>query len=486
MAKIRNYLLVVLMAILGLVLVGCDNGPVELPAPTELTINFDIYDGTENDPYVLVGNQMYLSAEVNAGADPSVTWTADTNGKAEMTEEDGSAVITGISGGNITVTCTSTKDATISQTVTIEVVPSNDSNAVLTDAINEIKSQLPVYVDKNFDLPKLGNENVKLTYLSKYKEVWADGVFKYVYEGLDIDYQFYARLAYRGAEVETILNVRVVSDVNDNAFLSIEKAQKIVDEFMSKYTTNDEGRVLNEQSEGVVTEAEWNQTDYPALLLPTSTTAEQTGVAIRIYWEAANVAGGTLNLKKYEQAGVEPLYYVTYEKAKLDTVHQLTCFFQLDSKLVKSVYNVTCDGYDPEEVVAYFVENGLALASPYTLTKSFVSVEALDTTKKFDKISVEYSVEDAEIVKLTEVKKTDSTGKQYVSGYRIQGLKNGETNLIATFYYGKTAIESEVDVLDEQGNPVVDPTTGEVLKETVVTYSYSYKYEYKIPFTVAR
>ena len=482
MAKIRNYLLVVVMAFFALVLVGCGTGEVELPAPTELTIKFDIFDGTENDPYVLVGNQMYLSAEVNA----AVTWSAETNGRAEFAEEDGSAVITGVSGGNILVTCTSVKDPAITQTIAVEVVPSNDSNAVITEAINEIKSQLPTYVDKDFTLPKLDNANIKVTYLSKYKEVWADGVFKYVYEGLDIDYQFYARLAYRGAEVETILNVRVVSDVNDNAFLSIEKAQKIVDDFMAKYTTNAEGRVLNEQSEGVVVEAEWNETDFPALLLPASTTAEQTGVAIKIWWEAANVAGGTLNLKKKEATGAEPLYYLTYQKAKLDTVHQLTCFFQLDSKLVKSVYNITCDGYDPEEVVAYFVEKGLALGSPYTLTKSFVSVEALDTTKMFDKVSVEYSVEDASLVKLTEVKKSDSTGKQYVAGYRIQGLKNGETTLIATFYYGKTAVESEVDVLDEQGNPVVDPTTGEVLKETVVTYSYSYKHEYKIPFTVAK
>lgn len=486
MAKIRNYLLVVVMAFFALVLVGCGTKPVELPAPTELTIKFDIFDGTEDDPYVLVGNQMYLSAEVNAGADPAVTWSAETNGRAEFAEEDGSAVITGVSGGNILVTCTSVKDPAITQTIAVEVVPSNDSNAVITEAINEIKSQLPTYVDKDFALPKLDNANIKVTYLSKYKEVWADGVFKYVYEGLDIDYQFYARLAYRGVEVETILNVRVVSDVNDNAFLSIEKAQKIVDDFMAKYTTNAEGRVLNEQSEGVVVEAEWNETDFPSLLLPASTTAEQTGDAIKIWWEAANVAGGTLNLKKKEAAGAEPLYYLTYQKAKLDTVHQLTCFFQLDSKLVKSVYNITCDGYDPEEVVAYFVEKGLALASPYTLTKSFVSVEALDTTKMFDKISVEYSVEDTSLVKLTEVKKSDSTGKQYVSGYRIQGLKNGETTLIATFYYGKIAIESEVDIIDEQGNPVVDPTTGEVLKETVVTYSYSYKYEYKIPFTVAK
>ena len=42
MAKIKNYLLVVLMAFVAFALVGCNGGPVELPAPTEIQINFDI------------------------------------------------------------------------------------------------------------------------------------------------------------------------------------------------------------------------------------------------------------------------------------------------------------------------------------------------------------------------------------------------------------------------------------------------------------
>ena len=230
----------------------------------------------------------------------------------------------------------------------------------------------------------------------------------------------------------------------------------------------------------------WNQTEFPGLLLPGSTTAEQTGEVVKIWWETETVVGGTLNLKKYEQVDAEPMYYVTYQKALLDTTHQLTAFFQLGNKIAKSVYFVTCDGYDPEEVVAYFVEQGYAPAAPYTLTKSFISAEALDASKKFSKVTVEYSVEDPSIVKLTEVTKSDSTGNKYVSGYRIQAVKNGETVVTATFYYDKKAVVSEQPKLDENGSPVLDPETNEVVMEQVTTYSYSYKYEYKIPFTVQR
>ena len=151
MTKFKKYLFVMLMTFVALVLVGCGDKPVELPAPTEITINFDIFDGTESDPYVLVGNQMYLSAEVNAGADSKVTWTLAATDRAELAEEDGSAVITAKAAGNIEVTCASVKDPNVKATVSIEVVLSNDFNAVLTDAINEIKSKLPVYVAADFE-----------------------------------------------------------------------------------------------------------------------------------------------------------------------------------------------------------------------------------------------------------------------------------------------------------------------------------------------
>lgn len=487
MAKIKNYLLVVLMAFVAFALVGCTEPG--LPAPTEIQINYDIFDGTESDPYVLVGNQMYLSAEVNAGADPAVTWSLAATDRAELAEEDGSAVITAKAAGNIEVTCASVKDPSVKATVKVEIVLTNDYNAVLTDAINQIKKQLPVYVDKDFDLPKLDNENIKITYMSKYKDPWTDGVFRYVYEGLDIDYQFYAKLSYRGASTETILQVRVVKDVNDNAFINLEKAQKLVADFMANYTNDVDGRVINENTEGMTLAsdgAEWNGTDFPGLLLPASTTAEQTGEAVKIWWEAETVVGGTLNLKKYEKADGEALYYLTYQKALLDTKHQLTAFFQIGSKIVKDVYFVTCDGYDPEEVVAYFVENGKAPASPYTLTKSYISVDALDSTKKFAKVTVEYSVEDSSIVKLTPTNKTDSAGNKYISGYKIQAVKNGETTITAVFYYDKKTVVSEQPKLDENGNPVLDPETNEVVMEQVTTYTYAYAYEYKIPVTVAR
>lgn len=485
MAKIKKYFLVVLMAFVALVLVGCgDSAPVELPAPTEVTVNYDIYDGSESDPYLLVGSVMYLSATVNEGADATVTWSLAATDRAELVEEDGSAVITGKVPGDIEVTCTSVKDPSVKQTVKIEVVLSNDFNAILTQAIAEIKSKLPVYVAGDFELPKLDNDNISVTYLSKLKNVWDDGMFDYeeAYEGSDLEYQFTVKLAYRGVSSEAIIAVRVVSDVENNAFTNLEAAQAEVAAFMADYTAE----VFNENAKGAAegASASWNDTGKPAVMLPTSTT-DKNGNKIKIYWEMETIVGGTLELKKYEVAGEDAKYYLAYAKGLIDETYKLSAFFQLNDKLVKDVYYVTCDGYDPEEIVAYFLETNQTIPNVYELTKSFITLNAVDTKKEFQKISVEYAVEDGTIAKLTPVEKTSSTGVKTIESYRLQGLKSGTTTLTATFYYGKTANIVMKDVLDENGNPVKDET-GAIVQEETIEYSYRYAYEYKIELTVKK
>lgn len=486
MSRIKNYLLLVLMAFIAFALVGCSN---KLPAPTEITINFEIFDGTEEDPYVLVGNTMYLSSEVNAGADPNVVWSLATTDKATLVEEDGSAVITGLAGGNIEVTCTSAVDSKVSKTVVIEVVPSNDYNAVLVEAYNKIKAELPEYVDANFTLPVIDNPNIKVTYLSKTKDVWADGIFKYTYSGTDADYQFYVRLAYRGVEVEEILIVKVVSDAQNNAFVVLSKAQGILDEYMNKYTSNEEGRVLNETSEGVVIEAEWNATQLPALLLPGSTTAEQTGLPVEIYWEADNGSDATLKLKKYTPTEGEARYYITYEKAEIPTEYLFSAFMKVTlpdntSKMVKVIYKITGDGFGIEGMVQYFIEQEMTISNPYVLEKKMVSVRATDKTGKFDKLTVEYTSADETIVKPVPNYVTSGTNR-VLSYYYLQALSNGTTVVTATFYYNKQEVQVEKIKYDEQGNPMLDEN-GEVIKETVTEYTATFEYKYEITITVNR
>ena len=197
------------------------------------------------------------------------------------------------------------------------------------------------------------------------------------------------------------------------------------------------------------------------------------------------IVGGTLELKKYEVVGEDAKYYLAYAKGLIDETYKLSAFFQLNDKLVKDVYFVTCDGYDPEEIVAYFLETNQTIPNVYELTKSFITLNAVDTKKEFQKISVEYAVEDGTIAKLTPVEKTSSTGVKTIESYRLQGLKSGTTTLTATFYYGKTANVVMKDVLDENGNPVKDET-GAIVQEETIEYSYRYAYEYKIELTVKK
>lgn len=477
MSKIKSCLLMVFIFVFALFLVGC--GP---KAPTEITIKYDIFDGPEDAPYVLVGNSMYLSSEVNEGADPTVTWSLAETDKASLVEEDGCAVVTGLAGGVVELTCASAIDPAVSATVVIEVVKSENYHLVLVDAAAEIKAALPQYVDKDFTLPTLDNPNIKLTYLSKLKDVWADGVFRYTYEGEDAEYQFYVRMAYRGIEVEQSLSVKVVKDAEKNSFVTLAKAEKIVDDFMAKYVSNEEGRAVNENSEGMVVEAEWNSTGLPGLLLPGSTTAEETGLPVKIWWQVEELKQNDilpLKLNQYTPAdGGETRYFITYEQLEMPLECVFSAFLQVDnedgtSKVIKKVYKITGDGYGMEGIVEYFLSKGYILEAQVVLEKA-KTVMNVDTSGKFKNLVVKYSIDDPTIAKVASLNSTSTI---------INPTKNGTATITATFCYNIREVQVLEIKLDADGNPVLDEN-GEVVKEVVTKQQAQYEYEYKMEITI--
>ena len=149
MNKLTKLLVLVLFVVLGITLVGCT--PAEEPesekiAPTAITVDATIYSGSETEKYVVAGSKMYIEAMVEGpeGADETVEWSIE-GAAATLEVEDGVAVVTGVKGGNATVTAKSTVDANVKGSYVVEVVDSEDFNEVVVAAKEEVLGKMPEY-----------------------------------------------------------------------------------------------------------------------------------------------------------------------------------------------------------------------------------------------------------------------------------------------------------------------------------------------------
>ncbi len=189
MKKIKTLLMIFMMALIGLIIVGCGGGEPEpepepeIVAPTTLEIETYIYDGTEAEKYVLVGSKMYLGVIVDDGADDAVTWSIDGTTFATLEEDDNTAIITGVRGGVCKVTATSVSAPTLSATIDVEVVDTENFNEALVLAKQEIEAALPEYATTDFALPVLANAKVKTKYVSADGATWTDK-FVHPYAGI--------------------------------------------------------------------------------------------------------------------------------------------------------------------------------------------------------------------------------------------------------------------------------------------------------------
>jgi len=487
MAKIKNLFLLIFVAVIGIVLVGCNPtvDPVEepddsLPAPTELEVLPTIYDGSEKDPYVLIGNKMYLDAIVNDGADDAVTW-AVSNEKGKLTVEDNRAIVEGMKGGNVVITATSVADPSKSASYTIEVVESEDFTVVLGLAKEQILAAMPEYATGEFVLPVPENENVQVIYRSKTNEKWADGKFHAAYsekEG-DLLYGFSFKLSFKGQTQDSQTTIRLVKDAAKNDFTAIDFATAKVNEFMAdKIAVENGSQKISEATVGMAKNADF-QNMY-ALALPGNIAAEEAGQDVEITWDLENETSGLM----IKQSG-SGTYYLVYDKPLADTRVQLNANYKTGNNRSISKLFVISAGYTPEEVLAYFQANKLTPTGGNQAKANF-TVSTVDTTKKFKKVTVVYSVPANNGV----LSYTAPTGTA-TSGI-FKKVAAGETDIIATFYYGLVIRDVEVDAKDANGNLIyeTDPETGAELldengkkivkKVTEKQESYTWKQEFVI------
>lgn len=473
MKFLKKIMILLFVGLLALVLVACTTEEPEpeeqqLPAPTELKIELSIFDGPESSPYVLVGNKMYLDVVVDDGADDSVTWEI-SNAKATLETEDNRAVITGVSGGTAVVTATSTKNTALKDSITIEIVDTANFNDALVAAKAHIEESLPTYAASNFELPKVDNDVIKVAYRSGKNVPWNDGVFPYstLYSSTvgDTIYAFYVKLTYHGVVLDTQLTIKMVADINANDFTAIEYAKKAITEAMAHVVDNGTQKFGESTTGGYMNAS----TKKYTIDIHGDFTAEEAGQLVSIT-VAIDDATAPLSVTKNESGS----YALGYSKPLVDTRVQVDVYIKsgTNNDIVKLF--IVAEGYQPDEILQYFISQSLCPAQEYTLTKSFFQLYATDKTKKFTKVSVKWTVEDEDLLKYNEKNNVCT---------KASATAQGETTLTGVFYYGYSERKIMVDVLDEQGN-LVKNEDGTVKQEEVIQEVYTWKQEYKFHIIV--
>lgn len=475
MNKLTKLLVLVLFVVLGVTLVGCTSEVTppepEKIAPTAITVDATIYSGSETEKYVIAGNKMYIEAEVEGpeGVDETVEWSIE-GAAATLEVEDGAAVVTGVKGGNATVTAKSTLDANIKGSYVVEVVDSEDFNEVVVAAKDEVLANLPEFATADFQLPQPSNPNVKLTYMSKLKKTWADGTFKFAdaYNAKNGDslYVFYGTFQFHSVKKEFEFSIKCVGDAKNNDFVALATAKAQVEAiFAETKNISSEFKNIIENSDGSYT-----------LRLPETIKVEGYDQDIVVEW--ALESGNGLSIKDGNQ--------LIYSKPLVDSQCQVNAIYKAknNNNDISKIF-LTAIGYTPDEVWEYFKLKCFNSKYYNSSTDTFATnlkgftVPTNDTSKKFRLLTVEYEVleESASVLSYTAPTGSGTTGT-----FRKEGT--GEAKVKITLYYNKNIRTVMVDKFDENGNLVKD-ADGNVVQEEVKQIVCDWSKTYEVTFTLS-
>ena len=496
MNKIKNVLVLVLLTVIAFVLVGCKGNDTpsvpdepELPAPTEMAVNPIIYKGQE-DPYVVVGDKMYLEAVVNEGADDSVEWSIDRVDRASLEEEDGLAVLTGLKGGFVLVTAKSKVDGTITASKKVEVVESENFNDVATQIKNECLEHMPEYADADFKLYTPENDAVKVKYLDRFLVEWKDGIFHYstngeykgVYEGADFVYAFYLVVEYRGATLENTVEIKVVKDAQNNNFAVLNKAADKIVELTQGICEGADGlNTLTPETEGA-TIISVSGKNLPTWSLPSVFTAAEMNTTSDVFVEwKVETTNAPVIISAATNEQNQKLYRISYsDKPLVNKRVEISAMINYETgkdaenkpiyaqKAIK-LY-VMVQGYTPEEVLEYFISNKLIPANGTETTSISIPLYTYDKTNKFKLVTIEWKV-------------TDETVMTYVEKSNfLKRVSKGTTTVTGVMYYEKKVNKIKELVTDENGDYVLDEK-GNIKYEEVEVLIYAWKQEITLTLT---
>lgn len=328
LTKTRKWLAIFVVALFAFVLAACKEPEVVEVNPTEIDISLDVYVG--NEGVLIGGDAMELSiVTVPENAVNTVTWeskdetiaTVDANGK-----------VTGLKGGKVKITATSTADTTVKAEVEIMVYEDLSNIKVLMNAMKYIKENVPAYVASSITFPEYNNELVKVEYFDINGNKFTNGVYAYEYF-LDVIDTIKCKLTYQEEVLEFEFTINVVDDVDDNEFIAVEAAKNELKEYLTHYV---------------------DYKVYTDIKLPNSLSqlrewtlnAEPVTKEVIITWisDNNNVIDGT---------GV-------YTRPNDDTRLMLEAYFICNNNTsAVSRFNVVAKGYTQDEVVEYLKANVL-------------------------------------------------------------------------------------------------------------------------------
>lgn len=460
MKNLKKYLFGLLLLLVAFALVACgEEAPIDEPedddpieeGPKEVAISKievfpTIYDGTEDAPYVLVGQEMYVEAELNDGEECTEVekWEIDGNTIAEMTvNEEGGIILKGIKAGKAVVTAKNA-DGTIKDELAIEVAASANAQDVLVAANTEIINKFPKFVAANVELPVPENPFVTIKYKDNITNgiKVKDGVYQCAYDIAkgDVNKQINFTLTYHGQKLDSNTYFYEVKDVEKNVFVIVEKAEKAVKDFFGDLAVDPKTNTAKAK----VTE---NFTGEKAF--PTHLDTETVGGDVTLTWasdQSAVTAAGTYSAGDVDKAvlltatitinylpatkfDTKTEYYTyadnAYTKVAAPAEADLANYYVKNTTpAAKASVTVIAAGASPEDVIEYFIKQKYCPADGSKITTTVVAFKTSDSSKKYAGLSVEWECD-------------NSAAKWVASKQSYTFAANGDYCFTGTFYYNK-------------------------------------------------
>ncbi|MDY0064336.1 MAG: Ig-like domain-containing protein [Bacilli bacterium] len=330
LTKTRKWLVVFAVAIVALFVSACKPTEEDPPvAPTAIEIFADIYVGETG---VLIGGDvMELSIETTpANGIKTVTWTSSDTSIATVSAD---GKVTGVKGGRVTITATSTETATVKDTIEVMVYEDLEGIQVLYSAMQYIKENTPEYAAADFEFPVYDNTLIEADYYDTLGNKFPGDTYDHEYVIDTID-TVKCVLTYDEEEsIDFYMTVKVVNNLDDNEFVALNLAKAKVAEYLEEF---DDNMLVADLA-------------LPATLTELLALLEDTTTVVL---KEVNLTWASTMSTVLTSTG-------TYVRPNDDTVTTLEAYYVCGNNGEVTRHNITVKGYTQAEKIAFLQENTL-------------------------------------------------------------------------------------------------------------------------------
>lgn len=249
--------------------------------------------------------------------------------------------ITGVKPGKATITAKSVLNTEVSSSIEVEVKEQGQNLEIVQRAVAEVLALVKLgkldYAAGNVQFPYPTNTSVKIKFEKENGSEIVNGLYLYTKPAADAKETITVRADYGDASYNDTFTLKVVMDMESNVFKKTEFAQTYV-EFL----------LLPAMKEKL----------YASIALPT------TYLGVAIAWST--------DAKLVVSAAGE------YVRPLDDTPVKLTAAYTLGASAGSLSYSFVANGYNPEEKMAYILEEGTLLAFAGFATNAQITFPSYD------------------------------------------------------------------------------------------------------------